>query len=42
MIVKIKEGYVIKSKSGQVISKPYKTKEAAEKRLKEIEYFKKK
>jgi hypothetical protein len=40
MIVKTKEGYVIKSKSGQVVSKPYKDKKDAEKRLKEIEFFK--
>ena len=41
MIVATKNGYVIKSeKSGKKISRVYKTKAEAEKRLREIEYFK--
>ena len=40
MIVKTKKGYVVKSHSGKNLSKPLKTKEAAKKRLKVIEYFK--
>lgn len=40
VIKKENEGYVIYSKKGKKLSKPYKTKEEAEKRLKQIEYFK--
>jgi hypothetical protein len=40
MIRKEKDGYIIYSKAGSKISKAYKTKEEAEKRLKEIEMFK--
>ena len=40
MIVKTDKGYVIKSEKGRILSKPYTTKEEAEKRLKQIEYFK--
>lgn len=41
MIKKTKEGYVVKSKSGdKKLSKPYKTKKAAVKRLQQIEYYK--
>lgn len=42
MITKTKQGYVVKSESGKNLSKPYATKQQAEKRLKEIEYFKNK
>lgn len=40
VIKKEADGYVIYSKKGKKLSKPYKTKEEAEKRLKQIEYFK--
>ena len=40
MISKTKEGYVVKSESGKTLSKPYATKEQAQKRLQQIEYFK--
>lgn len=40
MVRKTDEGYVVVSKTGKKLSKPYKTKKAAEKRLREIEYFK--
>ncbi len=40
MIVKTKQGYVVKSKKGKKLSKPYSTKKAAQKRLKQIEYYK--
>lgn len=40
MIVKVKGGYVIKSEKGKKLSKVLKTREAAVKRLKQVEYFK--
>lgn len=40
MIVKTKSGYQVKSKTGKKLSKPNLTKKAAEKRLKQIEYYK--
>lgn len=40
MIVKQKDGYIVKSKDGKKLSGPYKTKAEAEKRLAAIEYFK--
>ena len=40
MIRKTSKGYVVKSEKGKNLSKPYKTKAAAEKRLRQIEYFK--
>lgn len=40
MIRKTKQGYVVKSESGKNLSKPNLTKEEAEKRLRQIEYFK--
>jgi hypothetical protein len=41
VIVAVKGGFVIKSESGdKTLSKVFKTREAAEKRLKQIEYFK--
>ena len=42
MIVKHKGGYVVASESGKKLSKVYPTKAQAQKRLAEIEYFKKK
>ena len=39
MIAKTKEGYVVKSESGKTLSKPYATKEQAQKRLQQIHYF---
>ena len=40
MIVKTSKGYVVKSEKGRTLSKPYQTKEQANKRLAQIEYFK--
>ncbi len=40
MIVKTKQGYQVKSESGKNLSKLYPTKQQAEKRLQQIEYFK--
>ena len=40
MIVKTQKGYVVKSESGKPLSKPYATKQQAQQRLNEIEYFK--
>lgn len=40
MIKKTGNSYTVYSKAGKKLSSPYKTKEAAEKRLKEIEFFK--
>lgn len=42
MIVKTNKGYVVKSESGKTLSKPYPTKQGAQKRLSQIEYFKNK
>lgn len=42
MIVKTQKGYVVKSESGKTLSKPYPTKEQAQNRLREIEYWKNK
>lgn len=42
MISKTKSGYVVKSEKGKILSKPYTTREQAQKRLNQIEYFKKK
>lgn len=42
MIVKTPKGYVVKSKEGQNLGGPYKTRAAAEKRLGQVEYFKNK
>lgn len=42
MIVKTSKGYVVKSESGKNLSKPYATKQQAQKRLNEIEFFKRK
>jgi hypothetical protein len=40
MIVKKGDGYIVVSKKGKKLSKVYKTKEEAKKRLKQIEFFK--
>jgi hypothetical protein len=40
MIRKVSDGYKVYSKKGKPLSKVYKTKKAAKKRLKQIEYFK--
>lgn len=42
MIVKVKGGYVVKSESGKNLSKVLKTKQAAMKRLLQVEFFKNK
>lgn len=42
MVVKTNKGYVVKSESGKTLSKPYPTKQSAQKRLQQIEYFKSK
>lgn len=42
MIVKTKTGYQVKSESGKPLSKPNLTKEEANKRLAQIEFFKNK
>lgn len=42
MISKTSKGYVVKSEKGRVLSKPYPTKQQAQKRLNEIHYFKSK
>jgi len=42
MIKKTKQGYQVKSESGKNLSKPNLTKKQAEKRLKQVEYFKNK
>ena len=42
MISKTRQGYVVKSESGKTLSKPYPTKQQAQKRLQQIEYFKNK
>ena len=40
MISKTIKGYVVKSESGKALSKPYPTRQQAQKRLQQIEYFK--
>lgn len=42
MIVKTDKGYIVKSEKGKNLSKPYRKKEDAQKRLKQVEYFKRK
>ena len=42
MIVKTKSGYKVVSESGKALSKPNLSKAQAEKRLKQVEYFKNK
>jgi hypothetical protein len=40
MIKKMKNGYKVFSEKGKNVGGPYKTKEEAQKRLKQVEYFK--
>ena len=40
MIVKTSQGYKVKSEKGKNLGGPYKTKEEAQKRLRQVEYFK--
>lgn len=40
MIVKTAKGYMVQSEKGKNLGGPYKTKEAAQKRLRQVEYFK--
>ncbi len=40
MIRKRGKGYVVVSKDGKVLGGPYKTREQAEKRIAQVEYFK--
>ena len=42
MIVKTKSGYKVVSESGKNLSKPNLSKQQADKRLKQVEYFKNK
>lgn len=42
MIVKTSKGYVVKSESGKNLSRHYATKQQAQKRLSQVEYFKNK
>lgn len=42
MIRKTGQGYVVQSESGKRLSKPFRRKEDAERRLRQIEYFKRK
>ena len=40
MIVKTSKGYKVQSEKGRNLGGPYKTKEEAQKRLRQVEYFK--
>jgi len=40
MIVKVKEGYQVLSERGKHLGGPYKTREEANKRLRQVEFFK--
>lgn len=40
MIKKVKEGYKVTSQKGKNLGGPYKTKAEAQKRLRQVEYFK--
>lgn len=40
MIVKSTKGYMVKSEKGRNLGGPYKSREEAEKRLRQVEYFK--
>ena len=42
MISETSRGFIVKSKKGKVLSRPYATREQAQKRLQQIEYFKNK
>ena len=39
MISKTNKGYVVKSESGKILSKPYATKQQAQKRLQQVHYY---
>ena len=40
MIKKVREGYKVTSEKGKNLGGPYKTKKEAEKRLRQVEFFK--
>lgn len=40
MIVKTQKGYMVKSENGRNLGGPYKKKEEAERRLRQVEFFK--
>jgi hypothetical protein len=40
MIIKTAKGYAVKSEKGKNLGGPYKTREEAQKRLRQVEYFK--
>jgi hypothetical protein len=40
MIIKTAKGYTVKSEKGRNLGGPYKTKEEAKNRLRQVEYFK--
>lgn len=40
MITKTAKGYSVKSEKGKNLGGPYKTREEAQKRLRQVEYFK--
>lgn len=40
MIVKVKEGYQVLSEKGKNLGGPYRTREEADQRLKQVEFFK--
>ena len=40
MIVKTVKGYAVRSEKGKNLGGPYKTKEEAQKRLRQVEFFK--
>lgn len=42
MVVKTKQGYQVKSEKGKNLSKPNLTKKQTQKRLKQVEYYKRK
>ena len=39
MISKTRQGYVVKSEKGKTLSKPYATRQQAQKRLNQIHYY---
>ena len=42
MIIKTAKGFTVKSEKGKNLGGPYKTREEAQKRLKQVEFFKRK
>ena len=40
MIIKTAKGYMVKSEKGKNLGGPYKSKKEAQKRLRQVEYFK--